>query len=109
TGEPFRQVLIDFGNPDSVAAFKVLWPIAKMPVLHDLARGEVVAEATIVVEYLAQHYPGATALLPVDPDEARAVRFWDRVFDNYLQSPMQKAVGDRLRQPDDRDPFGVAQ
>ena len=32
----------------------------------------------------------------------------DRVFDNYLMTPMQAVVFDQLRPADDRDPYGVA-
>jgi glutathione S-transferase len=32
---------------------------------------------------------------------------WDRIFDNYVQGPMQKIVGDRLRPDGEKDRFGV--
>jgi glutathione S-transferase len=36
------------------------------------------------------------------------VRFFDRVFDGYVMTPMNKIVGDHLRPEADRDPHGVA-
>jgi glutathione S-transferase len=33
----------------------------------------------------------------------------DRFFDNYIHTPMQKIVGDGLRDPKERDPRGVAE
>jgi glutathione S-transferase len=33
----------------------------------------------------------------------------DRIFDNYVMTPMQKIVGDSLRPEADRDAFGVAE
>jgi glutathione S-transferase len=33
----------------------------------------------------------------------------DRVFDNYVMTPVQTLVFDRIRPEDARDPFGVAQ
>jgi glutathione S-transferase len=33
----------------------------------------------------------------------------DRVFDNYVMTPMQKPVADALRPEDQRDPYGVAE
>jgi glutathione S-transferase len=37
------------------------------------------------------------------------VRLLDRFHDFYVQEPMQKIVGDRLRPADQKDPYGVAQ
>jgi len=104
---PFEPVLVDFGNPDSRAAFEAVWPLAKMPVLCDTTRGFTVAESTIVIEYLDAHYPGPTRLLPADPDSAWLARMWDRVYDHYVQEPMQKIVVDRLRPEGGNDPQGV--
>ena len=108
-GTPFEQKLVDLGDPDGRAAFAALWPIAKMPVLEDRARGEAVAETTIIIDYLDRHYPGPVRFLPEDPERARETRFWDRVYDLYVQGPMQRIVGDRLRPEGQKDPFGVAE
>jgi len=108
-GTPFEQVLVNLGDAEGRAAFAALWPIAKMPVLEDRARGEVVAETTIVIDYLDRHYPGPVRFVPEDPERARGVRFRDRVYDLYVQGPMQKIVGDRLRPEGQKDPFGVAE
>jgi glutathione S-transferase len=104
---PFEARLVDLGNAEGRARFERLWPMAKMPVLRDPARDETVAEATIVIEYLATHYPGKVQLVPADPDRARQVRFRDRFFDLYVMEPMQKIVGDRLRPEGKHDPHGV--
>jgi glutathione S-transferase len=104
---PFAFELVNLGDPAARAAFAAIWPIAKMPVLVDQARGETVAETSIIIDYLDRHYPGATRFVPEDPEAARQARFWDRVCDNYLQAPMQRIVLDRLRPADKRDPLGV--
>jgi glutathione S-transferase len=107
-GTPFEQRLLsDLGNPETRAAFAALWPIAKMPVLEDQGRGTVVAETTIIIDYLDLHYPGPVRFVPEDPERARKVRFRDRVYDLYVQGPMQRIVGDRLRPEGHKDPFGV--
>ncbi len=106
---PFEPVLVDFGDERSSAAFKAVWPLAKMPVLRDEARDQTVAEATVVIEYLDAHYPGPTRFLPADPDLAWQTRMWDRIYDHYVQEPMQKIVTDRLRPGGSSDPFGVEQ
>jgi glutathione S-transferase len=48
-------------------------------------------------------------MLPRDPDAALEVRFMDRFFDNYVSTPQQRIVFDRLRPEDRRDPHGVAE
>ncbi|MGJ7901755.1 glutathione S-transferase family protein [Lysobacter sp. 1R34A] len=108
-GTAFESHLVDLGDPDARAGFCELWPLGKMPVLHDHARGRTVPETTVVIEYLQQHYPGARPLLPHDQDECLDVRLWDRFFDLYVQAPVQKIVIDRIRPPASRDPHGVAE
>lgn len=104
---PFERVLVDFGDEASLARFTALWPMAKMPVLQDAARGLTIPEATIIIEYLDHRHPGATRFVPEDPDLAWRTRLQDRFYDLHVQDPMQKIVSDRLRPPDHRDPFGV--
>jgi glutathione S-transferase len=106
---PFARVIVDFGDEASRAAFAAIWPMAKMPVLVDGARGATVAESTVLIEYLDTFYPGRTRFVPADPDLAWRVRFWERFFDHYVHEPMQKIVLDRLRPEGSRDSFGVEQ
>jgi glutathione S-transferase len=106
-GTPFEQKLVNLGDPESRAALAALWPMAKMPVLEDRERGEVVAETTIIIDYLDTHYPGPVRFMPADAERARQVRLWDRIYDLYLQGPMQRIVGDRLRPEGAKDAFGV--
>lgn len=104
---PFEPHLVDLGDTRSRAEFLALSPVGKMPVLRDEARDQTVPESTIIIDYLAQYYPGRTALIPADPDLAREVRLADRFYDCYVHNPMQDIVGDRLRPADSKDPHGV--
>ena len=106
---PFLPHLVDLGDPTARAEFLAVWPIGKFPVLRDEARNETVPESSIIIEYLARHYPGKVRLVPEDPDLARNVRLRDRFFDLYVHDPMQRIVGDRLRPPGRHDPHGVEQ
>jgi glutathione S-transferase len=106
---PFEPVVVDLGDEASTAAFRAIWPMAKMPVLRDQARDRTVAESTIVVEYLDAYYPGATRFLPEDSEDAWQTRMWDRFFDHYIQHPMQTIVTDRLRPAGSSDAWGVEQ
>jgi len=109
THTPFVPNIVDLGDEQSRAGFFKLWPLGKFPVLQDDARGALVPESTIIVEYLAQHHPGRTMLIPADPELALQARLADRLYDFHLHEPMQKIVGDRLRPEDRRDPLGVEQ
>lgn len=105
----FEPVLVDFGNPDSAAAFRKVWPMAKMPVLVDDDTGMTVGETTIILDYLEARFPEAPRLLPTDLEGGLDARFWDRFFDLYVELPMQKIVLDRLRPAGKEDAFGVEQ
>jgi glutathione S-transferase len=106
-GTPFEPHVVDFSNEASAAAFRKLWPVAKMPVLRDDARDRTIPESSIIIEYLTQHYPGPTKLIPADGDRALQTRLRDRFYDLYVHEPMQKIVGDRLRPAGKADSHGV--
>ena len=108
-GIPFEPVIVDLADETSSAAFRAVWPMAKMPVLRDDARDRTVAESTIIIEYLEAYYPGTTRFLPADAEHAWQTRMWDRFYDHYVQEPMQKIVTDRLRPAGKNDAYGVEQ
>jgi len=88
------------------AELEALWPIKKFPLLRD--GGATIVESSIIVEYLMRRHPGAARMLPVDEDAALTVRFLDRFFDNYVMSPMQTLVSDRMRGEAERNAKDVA-
>ena len=104
---PFVPHIVNLGDPVAREEFKKLWPLARFPVLRDEARGRTVPESTVIIEYLAQHYPGKTQLVPADAERARQTRLQDRFYDLYVNVPMQKVVTDRLRPQGKNDPHGV--
>jgi glutathione S-transferase len=108
-GTAFKPLLVNLGEKESREAFLKVWAIGKFSVLQDDARNEIVPESTTVIEYLDQHYPGATRFIPQDKNLALQVRQTDRLYDLYIHMEMQKVVGDRLRPADKKDPYGVAQ
>jgi glutathione S-transferase len=105
----FQPHIVNLGDAAARAAFLKLWPIGKIPVLRDEARDRTVPEASIIIEYLAQHFPGKVELVPADAERARQMRLCDRFYDFYVNQPMQKIVTDRLRPPGKGDAFGVEQ
>jgi len=106
---PFETVFVDFSDPGDTARILDFWPVGKIPILHDEDKHRTLPESSIIIEYLDQHYPGALRLLPVHETDRLEARLWDRFYDNYVQTPMQKIVIDRLRPPGASDAHGVAE
>ena len=106
---PFEPRVVRLDDEASREDFRKAWPILRFPVLRDEARGRTVPESTVIIEYLALHYPGRTALIPADPQAALDVRERDRFFDLYLHVPTQKIITDRLRPEGGHDVIGVEQ
>jgi glutathione S-transferase len=104
---PFTPNMVNLFDETERAALLKLWPIGKFPVLRDDARDQTIPESTIIIEYLDSHYPGKTQLMPTDVDRAWQTRLRDRFYDLYVQEPMQKIVGDRMRPEGNKDPHGV--
>ena len=104
---PFEPHVVDLGDEVSSAEFKRIWPIGKFPVLRDEARVRTIPESSMIIEYLARHYPGKTELVPEDADLAWETRLCDRFYDLYVNVPMQKIVTDRLRPTGRNDSHGV--
>ena len=100
---PFTPRRLDLADPSERTRLDALVPMSKMPVLVD--GDDVIGESSIIIEHLAMRYHAA--LLPAA--HALEVRAQDRFFDLYVHEKMQAIVGDRLRAPEHKDPFGVAQ
>lgn len=96
----FRSV--DPAFPDNGAFVAAASPLGKFPLLVDGVR--TLFEATAIIEYLAIAHPGPAPLLPADPLAAVDVRMLDRVFDNYVMSPVQEIVSAHIRSPGMPDP-----
>lgn len=103
---PFTPHLVNFGDAAAHAALLKLWPVGKFPVLQDDARGAVIPETTVIIEYLDRHYPGRVRFIP-DGDPGLQTRLRDRFFDLHVHDHIQAIIGNRLRPRDQVDPFGV--
>ena len=94
-GASFDGRIINLGDEKDRAALLAVSPLGKFPAIRDHARKRDVAETTIIIEYLDHWFSGD--LIPDEWEDALQVRLWDRLFDNYLQVPMQQIVSDRMR------------
>ncbi|MGE0667686.1 MAG: glutathione S-transferase family protein [Sphingomonadales bacterium] len=105
-GAAFEPRMVNLGDPAERADYLKISPMGKIPALQDGDRA--VIETSIQIEYLESRHPGPHSLLPTDADQLLQARLWDRLFDLYVEVPMQKIVGDLLRPEGERDPRGVA-
>jgi glutathione S-transferase len=104
---PFEYRVLGPDDPAIGEDWARLWPMKRMPVLVDGDR--TILESSTIIEFLDAKHPGPARLIPADPDAAIAARMMDRVFDNYVMTPMQKFTFDLLRPAESRDPYGVQQ
>lgn len=107
TGTPFEFRMVAHDDPAAQAQLAALWPLKRFPVLVD--DGATIVESTSIIEHLDLHHAAAVRMLPADPATALPVRTLDRFFDNYVSTPMQTIVFDRIRPEGSRDPYGVDQ
>jgi len=99
--------LLNLGDPAERDAFLALWPTGKMPLLVD--QGKPIPETSIIIEHLQRHHARRDhMLIPPDPGAAVSVRLWDRLFDQYVMTPMQALTADLLKAPSERDASSVA-
>lgn len=103
-GFAFDLARIDFTEEATLAEFTAVWPLRRMPALVDGDR--TLMESSVIIEYADLARPGER-LIPADPAAALESRMLDRIFDNYVMTPMQKIVLDRLRPPGRGDAQGV--
>lgn len=106
-GTAFEPKIANLGNPAERAEYLKISPLGKIPALQDGGRSLI--ETSIQIEYLEQHHPGARPLLPKNDAGRLEARLWDRVFDLYIELPMQKIVGDTMRAEGEHDARGVAE
>lgn len=102
-GLTFNREVIDLMDENAVAAFEIIYPIGRVPVLQlestDDAPHEsthIIPESSIIIEYLDNQFPDSPLLIPQDNDAARAVRFMDRMCDFYLNDPITGLVRNKI-------------
>lgn len=93
-------------NPTDAAVreeFRKTYPLGKIPLLVRDDEG-LVPESSIIIEYLDTHFDTGTQLIPDDADEARRVRFTDRIVDLYLNDTIVTLLFQGRKPEDEQDP-----
>jgi glutathione S-transferase len=93
-------------DPSANAELAALSPLKRFPVLED--QGRTILETSTIIEHLQTHYPGRVRMI-ADGDLGIEIRMLDRIFDNYVMTPVQKIVGNQLRPEPERDEYGVTE
>jgi glutathione S-transferase len=104
---PFEARIVNLGDPQARSAFQALWPTGKIPLLED--DGRIVPETSIIIEHLDAFHQGAVRLLPEGRESRMRARLWDRLFDCYVMTPLQRFIAQRLRPEGQRDPLAEAE
>ncbi|PHZ83435.1 glutathione S-transferase [Paremcibacter congregatus] len=86
-GIAFEPHVINVSNPKERAAFRGIYPLGKIPLLVTEDQ-RLIPESSIIIEYFDQAFPNSPDLIPKDPEQARQVRFRDRMHDLYLNDPI---------------------
>lgn len=95
-GIEFTPKLVNLMDEKERQAYRALYPIGKIPLLiRD--DGRLIPESTIIIEYLEQAFPEAACLIPKDAEEARRVRFLDRMCDQYLNDPVVNIIFESIK------------
>jgi glutathione S-transferase len=106
-GVEFTPVPVNLFDPESLAAYKKIYPLGKIPLLT--GDDVFVPESSIIVEYLENEFKASgTRLIPDDKTAARRVRFKDRMFDLYVNDKVSVIFFDSLKPVEKQNPEVVA-
>lgn len=108
-GVPFTAREINLYDPEAAAELAAVWPMKRFPVLVDHDRGVTLPETSVIIEYLTSRHAGAFVAIPVDADAAIEARLLDRLFDNFIMTPMNQVVLEHLRPEEARDASRIEQ
>jgi glutathione S-transferase len=79
----FDPQLVDLLDEKKREEYRKVYPLGKIPLLIR-EDGWTIPESTIIIEYLEDNFDTGTRLIPKDAESARRARFFDRMYDLYL-------------------------
>lgn len=86
----FVGKLVNLMDTADRAEYQAIYPLGKVPLLVT-DDNKIVPESSIIIEYLDQMQP-LPRLIPDELDQARTVRLWDRLADQYLCTPVMSML-----------------
>lgn len=98
----FEAKLVDLRDPGQRSEYRKIYPLGKIPLL---VRDDdwLIPESTIIIEYIDTHFDSGPQLIPDDKDNARQVRFMDRMNDLYLNETITTLLFQGWKPEADRD------
>ncbi len=104
----FTPELVNLMDKAARKKYRELYPIGKVPLLV-LEDDYMIPESSIIVEYIDQNYPKDPLLIPGDPQEARKVRFKDRMLDLYMTDSVMNLFFQSRKSEAEKDTMLVKQ
>ncbi|MBP5973353.1 glutathione S-transferase family protein [Brasilonema sp. CT11] len=100
-GVDFTAIPVNLFDPESREEYMQINLFAKIPTLVT-DKGNVIFEANIIIEYLDQHFPKTSRLIPGDSEQALEVRMVERMIDVYINSGREALFADTQRPIEER-------
>ncbi|GLS84980.1 glutathione S-transferase family protein [Paraferrimonas haliotis] len=83
----FDSQAVDIHDPSDMRFLAQIDPFASVPLLQ-LKPNTVVAQATIIIEFLDEELQQGSQLIPHEPNLAREVRYLDSIIQQHLYEPL---------------------
>lgn len=101
-GVEFTPKLVNLMDEAEREKYRELYPIGKIPLLvgND---GRHIPESTIILEYIEDTFPEEPKLIPNDVEQARRVRFLDRMCDLYLNDQVVNIIFESMKPENERN------
>ncbi|MGJ5676082.1 MAG: glutathione S-transferase family protein [Nostochopsis sp.] len=100
-GINFTPIEVNLFDPEARSHYMEINPFGKIPTLVT-EDGQVIFEASIIIEYLEQHFPKEPRLIPADPELALEVRLLERILDVYINGGREALFADTQRPIEER-------
>lgn len=95
-GISFTPIEVNPFDPQGRSRYMQINPFGKIPTLIT-DNHQVLFEASIIIEYLDQHFQDKTRLIPERPELALEVRLLERVIDVYINGGREALFADTQR------------
>lgn len=97
----FTPIEVNLFDPKVRSHYMQINPFGKIPTLVT-ENGQVIFEASIIIQYLEQMFPPEPRLIPKDPELALEVRFLERILDVYINAGREALFADTQRPIEER-------